>query len=166
VIKFNNNTLNIQQYNFTPHPYVLPDFMDIFSWSLPFIAEKITDMLHRLVKRGDNESKTISKDLKKEYEEVIKKDQKQKEVKEEELATKFNAIKQKIRFVGKMNKMVSTLREEREALVELRGFCPGHKIPRGILLSGKNEITSALDSFKKATDVDKTIEKQRPKEKD
>jgi len=138
--------------------------MDIFSWSLPFIAEKITDMLHRLVKRGDHESKNVSKELKKEFEEIVKKDKIDKEVKEAEMESKFNAIKQKIRFVGKMNKMVSTLREEREALVELRGFCPGHKIPRGLLLSGKDEISSALDSFKKAAVMDANTEKQRPKD--
>ncbi len=29
--------------------------MDIFSWSLPFVAEKVTEMLYHLIKVGQNE---------------------------------------------------------------------------------------------------------------
>ena len=50
VIKFKNNMVNIQQYTYSPHPFILPQFMNIFNWSIPFVSEKISEMLLYIIK--------------------------------------------------------------------------------------------------------------------
>jgi serine/threonine-protein phosphatase 2B catalytic subunit len=50
IMKFNNNLFNLVQFNCSPHPFLLPDFQNIFSWSIPFISERSKKILFYIFK--------------------------------------------------------------------------------------------------------------------
>ena len=126
IIKFENNSLNIQQFHYTQHPYYLPNFMNIFEWSVPFVTEKISDMFNDIVSQHGEEND----------EEM---DEKTKEKKKH-----IASIKARIKFIGKMAIMQRTLREQHENIVKIKSM-NNNKLPMGLLMEGKE----AIDSFSK-----------------
>lgn len=63
-----------------------------------------------------------------------------------------------------MMRMFRTLREERELIIKLKGFCPGNKIPKGILMQGAEALKSAYERYTKVKTMD-SINEKRPKNK-
>lgn len=74
--------------------------MNIFSWSIPFVAEKTVEIFGVLLGGKTKVTKTDKAQFQKE----IKKDNKD--------ISRKDVIKNKIKFVGKMNCMFKTVREE------------------------------------------------------
>jgi serine/threonine-protein phosphatase 2B catalytic subunit len=52
VLIIDKGNLSLKQYEETEPPYRLPDNMDVFSWSVPFLAEKVTNMLYNVIRKG------------------------------------------------------------------------------------------------------------------
>ena len=138
VIKVSNNMINIQQYNYSPHPFILPDFMNIFSWSIPFVSEKISEMLLQIIKKQDLDSKLSDSKI---IEENV-----------------TESLRMKVKMITVLMKMYRTLREQRELIMKLKGFCPGNKIPRGILIQGPEALKSALERYKRTKSLDQENE--------
>ena len=116
IMKYENNVVNIRQFNCSPHPYWLPNFMNVFSWSLPLVGEKISDVLLKILNICTDEELA-------EYDEHIDSliERNQKEQRKEE-------IRSKIRGVGKVAKTYQTLRELSENVVTLRGLTPSSSL--------------------------------------
>ena len=46
-----NDKMNIKQYKEVQQPFKLPNNLDLFSWSLPFLVDKIGVMMDNIIKR-------------------------------------------------------------------------------------------------------------------
>ncbi|KAG8925135.1 3',5'-cyclic-nucleotide phosphodiesterase (PDEase) (3':5'-CNP) [Tulasnella sp. 419] len=148
VLKYESNVMNIRQFNCTPHPYWLPNFMDVFTWSMPFVGEKITDMLIAILNCCSKE-------------ELDEDDQTEEEpgTPEESEDDRRKVIKNKILAVGRMSKVFALLREESEKVSELRNVSGTSKLPAGTLASATEDIRDSIHGFDDARKSD--IENER-----
>ncbi|KAI0828560.1 Metallo-dependent phosphatase [Trametes gibbosa] len=128
VIKYKNRNITIRQYNATSHPYWLPNFMDAFTWSLPFVGEKITEMLLAILAVcSDQELESTSSeedDSERARELDSDSDDETRTVADlslgpGEISQRRQEIKNKILAVGRMQRIFQLLREESENATEL-----------------------------------------------
>ena len=157
VLKYENNVMNIRQFNCTPHPYWLPNFMDVFTWSLPFVGEKITDMLMAILNTCSKEEleedatpSTVSAPASPPLERDT-----------ETSDAKRRAIKNKILAIGRLSRVFQVLREESERVTELK-TASGGKLPAGTLMLGAEGIKQAIHNFEDARKVDLQNERLPP----
>ncbi|TKA41171.1 Serine/threonine-protein phosphatase 2B catalytic subunit [Friedmanniomyces endolithicus] len=161
VLKYENNVMNIRQFNCTPHPYWLPNFMDVFTWSLPFVGEKITDMLIAILNTCSKEeledetpssSGPASPPLTTHQESTMD---------PESTEFKRRAIKNKILAIGRLSRVFQVLREEAERVTELK-TASGGRLPAGTLMLGAEGIKQAITNFEDARKVDLQNERLPP----
>ncbi|KAL0489433.1 serine/threonine-protein phosphatase catalytic subunit [Acrasis kona] len=150
IIRFQNNLMNIRQFNCSTHPYYLPNFMNAFNWSLPFVVEKMMDMFQVILNIADGDEDSDDEDM-------------LPEEKEKPLIDKERAdiIKSKIRAVARLSRMYTTLREEHETIVMLKGLAGG-QLPQGLLTQGPHAIQKAVLDFNTARKLDLANEKLPP----
>ena len=158
VLKYENNVMNIRQFNCTPHPYWLPNFMDVFTWSLPFVGEKITDMLIAILNTcskeelEDDTSSSMSPTPSSPPASIGD---------PESTEAKRRAIKNKILAIGRLSRVFQVLRDESERVTELK-TASGGRLPAGTLMLGAEGIKQAIHNFEDARKVDLQNERLPP----
>jgi serine/threonine-protein phosphatase 2B catalytic subunit len=149
VLKYENNVMNIRQFNNSPHPYWLPNFMDVFTWSLPFVGEKISDMLLAILSICSKEeldtqgadavelshTHALSEPTAAEKAELISAGLEPEIQFDPSLSPlqRNNIIKAKILTVGRMARIFGVLREESESITELKSVMGVESLPAGTL---------------------------------
>merc|ERR1711962_524915 len=119
-LKFDDELLNIRQFVSSPHPYYLPNFMDVFTWSLPFVAEKVTDMLYSILSY-ENTANLDGVDL--DESKVVTQSG------STVLKNKGGVLKTKVQAVTKLMRMYKVLKENQNNIVKLKQLSPNNKLP-------------------------------------
>ena len=133
VLILENGNVSIKQYDQVDHPYHLPDQIDVFHWSMPFVADKIITLMKHILKKGADVDIDVEEDA---HLKALAED-----------GDWGKQIKSKIKTIARMQKMFATLKNESEMLLKIKNMAPDGKIPRGLLLEGRPAIRDALWEF-------------------
>jgi serine/threonine-protein phosphatase 2B catalytic subunit len=142
IMRYEGSTMNIRQFNHSPHPYWLPNFMNVVTWSLPFVADKLGEILLSITTLCDDEKEESS-----EREKINKSAEDQR-----------RRVKSRIMAATRLIGMMRTLRSERETVLLLKSLAPGNNIPPGLLAKGPEALRAAVGNFQQSKELDSVNE--------
>lgn len=139
ILRYEDDVLNIRQFTHSPHPYWLPGFMDVFTWSIPFVAEKVMEILLVFMKIVDS------------------KEDQDEEAQQAQAEQKKSTFRTKVKSVTRMLRMYQAMRKERESVVLAKGLSPsGESLPATITTA--SDVGAKLGTFSDVKALDKVNE--------
>ncbi|KAH7372252.1 Serine/threonine-protein phosphatase 2B catalytic subunit [Pyrenochaeta sp. MPI-SDFR-AT-0127] len=168
MIKYENNAIDIKHFDCSPHPFCLPNSMDAFTWSLPFVAEKIVDMLLAILiicsrrrevdwkgdrKEGREEDLLLSAPVSAPIGYSANDP--------DSVEFKRRAIKYKTLAVARMSRAFSVLRQESEAVSSFK-VPVGDRLSADTLVVGGEAPKDTVQTFEDAQKLDLVNERLPP----
>eukprot|EP01126_Amoeba_proteus_P007639 TRINITY_DN12741_c0_g1_i4.p1 TRINITY_DN12741_c0_g1~~TRINITY_DN12741_c0_g1_i4.p1 ORF type:complete len:243 (+),score=45.83 TRINITY_DN12741_c0_g1_i4:784-1512(+) len=144
VLCYENNVINIRQFNESPHPYFLPGFMNVFNWSLPFLLEKISDFLRVVRALVDDEEADRAEE---EARRMLEEKERKREI-----------LRNKVKTVSRMLAIFNAMRRERQAVATLSLSPKNDEIPPS--LKRRGPLRNSLGSFNRVRAIDLSNEKR------
>lgn len=108
VILIENEKMNIKQYKDVDHPFHLPGQIDLFKWSIPFLVDKIADMIKVISTRSSKGTPTPNSNeiANADFSLII--NAKSLEVSDE--SRKYRIIKTKLIAIARFSRILRTIR--------------------------------------------------------
>jgi serine/threonine-protein phosphatase 2B catalytic subunit len=175
VLMIQDDRICIRQFECSPHPYHLPQSVSLMSWSLPFVSEKVVEILQVFLQTSPDDDTTSLLDDDAGFKEVLsqitgahnlttgRKESAKKEQRE--------SIRQKISAMAKLHVVLKHVREKREEQIANKDRCVADRLDAGSVRSilddcnAGTERRDGVDSFERMKRLD-SMNERRPDEDD
>merc|ERR1712083_898465 len=144
VLKFRDSVLNIRQYVCSPHPYYLPNFMDVFTWSMTFVAEKVCKIMHGVLAHSSEKGES---------------DKKMNPKRTSEWRKRTGIMRYKVTAIARLSNVYHEIHEKGKKVLALKSLSPSVSHPLPLAAQPQEAITHALSSFDNAKDADECNER-------
>ncbi|ETO10375.1 hypothetical protein RFI_27003 [Reticulomyxa filosa] len=129
-VNINDMVIRILPFLRSPNPYFLPNFMDVFAWSLPFVAEKVVSFWHDVLSFEEPITDT---------DDIIKS-----QIQLPILANKRSVLKYKLFFVAQIVSIHHVLSHSKADVACLKSLLSDNKLPPATLFSGFAHIANIM----------------------
>ncbi|TPP41279.1 Calcineurin-like phosphoesterase family protein [Leishmania donovani] len=153
VVMLNRNIMSIRQFNSSPHPYYLPNFMNAFTWSLPFVEEKLLDIGTNVLHPIDGSEDHLLLDGAEATTAAPTPGANTESRDGNVLEQRGEKIREKILAMGRLSRMFHTLCEGGESRLPPKGLAGGI-LPQGGLPCGPDSVQAAGRGLQQSKEMD------------
>jgi hypothetical protein len=178
VLVLEDGKFNIKQFTEVKNkPYHLPRMvstdpeLDVMQWAMPFLLDKIMNMITHVAVKNDKYGKKGDIVDNKELAKILEESadmyaQKQREIKGEGVAIKRGDIlRAKVRAFSRMNHMTNVLRRNSELVSKIKSLNPSGHLDLGTILGGPDSLMNSYILYRNAAHHIHSNDGRNPKKK-